>query len=136
MARLSFFNPYSGLKCTTLTSTIPIAPSNTENYLPSDDSNVTNFTVSHYDCEKQQHLRLFDLIYVKQGRKAPSNIQHASVKAQVYVREKAKRIKAYKCVTYAKKDRKICFEGSVRYRRVDRTLWNQRPMPLHVTRNP
>ena len=32
------------------TSSIPITPSDTENYLPSDDPNITNLMVSHYDC--------------------------------------------------------------------------------------
>ena len=73
--------------------------------------------VSHYDCEKQHNLRQFNLLNVKQCTEAPSNIQHASVQARVYVRAKAKRIKAYKCVAYAKKEKKICFQGSVNYRR-------------------
>ena len=89
----------------------------TENYLPSDDSNITNLMVSNYDCAKQHNLRQFNLLNVKQCTKAPSDIKHASVKARVYVRAKAKRIKAFKCVAYAKKERKICFQGSVKYRR-------------------
>ena len=63
--------------------------------------------VSHYDCEKQHNLRLYNILYVKQCTEAPSNIQHASVKAHVYVRAKAIRIKVYKCVAYAKKERKF-----------------------------
>ena len=54
--------------------------------------------VSHYDCEKQHNLRQFNLLNVKQCTEVPSNIQHASVQARVYVRAKAKLIKAYKCV--------------------------------------
>ena len=50
--------------------------------------------VSHYDCEKQQNLRHVIVLNVKQCTEAPSNIQHASVQARVYVRAKAKRIKA------------------------------------------
>ena len=37
----------------TFTSTIPITPPNSEHYLPSDDPNITNLMVSHYDCEKK-----------------------------------------------------------------------------------
>ena len=73
---------------------------------------------------------------MKQCTEAPSNIQHPSVKARVYVRAKAKRIKADKCVAYAKKERKNCFQGSVSYRRVDRTVWNHNTMPLPVTLDP
>ena len=75
--------------------------------------------VSHYDCKKQHNLRQFNIINVKQCTEAPSNIQHARVKARVYVRAKAKRVRAYKCVAYAKKETKSCFQGSIKYRRVD-----------------
>ena len=79
----------------------------TENYLPSDDPNIINLMVSHYDCKKQHNLRQFNPLNVKQCTEALSNIQHASVQARVYVRAKAKRIKAYKCVAYAKKERLV-----------------------------
>ena len=115
---------------------IPITPSDTENYLPSDDPNITNLMVSHYDCAKQHNLRQFNLLNVKQCTEALSDIKHASVKGRVYVRAKAKRIKAFKCVAYAKKERKICFQGSVKYRRVDRTVWNHNTLPLPVTLDP
>ena len=80
--------------------------------------------VSNYDCEKHHNLSQFNLLNVKQCTEAPSNIQHAIVKPRDYVRANAKRIKAYKCVAYVKKERKICFQGSVKCRRVDRTVWN------------
>ena len=114
----------------------PITPSDTENYLPSDDPNITNLMVSHYDLAKQHNLRQFDLLNVKQCTEAPSDIQHANVKARVYVRAKAKRINAFKCVACAKQERKICFQGSVKYRRVDRTVWNHNTLPLPVTLDP
>ena len=118
------------------TFSIPITPSNTENYLPSDDPNITNLMVSHYDCAKQHNLRQFNLLNVKQCTEAPSDIKHASVKARVYVRAKAIRIKAFKCVGYAKKERKTCFQGSVKNRRVDGTVWNHNTIQLPVTLDP
>ena len=118
------------------TFSIPITPSDTENYLQSDDPNITNLMVSHYDCAKQHNLRQSNLLNVKQCTEAPSDIQHASVKARVYVGAKAKRIKFFKDVAYAKKERKICFQGSVKYRRVDRTVWNHNTLPLSVTLDP
>ena len=139
------FKPYTTFYITNLilylhffnsTFSIPITPSDTENYLPSDDPNITNLMVSHYDCAKQHNLRQFNLLNVKQCTEAPSDIKHASVKARVYVRAKTKRIKAFKCVAYAKKERKICFQGSVKYRRVDRTVWNHNTLPLPVTLDP
>ena len=89
--------------------------------------------VPHYDCAKQHNLRQFNLLNVKQCTEAHSDIKHASVKARVHFRAKAKRINAFKCVAYAKKERKICFQGSVEYRRVDRTVWKHNTLPLSVT---
>ena len=120
----------------TFTFSIPITPSDTENYLPSDDPSITNPMVSHYDCAKQHNLRPFNLLNVKQCTEVPSDIKHASVKAGVFVRAKGKRIKAFKCVAHAKNERKICFQGSVKYRRVDRTVWNHNTLPLPVTLDP
>ena len=98
----------------TFNSPIPITPSDTDNYPPSDDPNISNLMVSHCDCEKQHNLRHFYLLNIKRCTEAPSNIKHASAKARGYVRAKAKRIKAFKCVAYAKKEKKICFQGSVK----------------------
>ena len=56
------------------TFSIPITPSDTENYLPSDDPKITNLMVSHYDCAKQLNLRQFNLLNVKQCTEAPSDI--------------------------------------------------------------
>ena len=118
------------------TSSLPKTPPDTENYLPSDDPNITNLIVSHYDCAKQHNLRQFNLPNVIQCTEAPSDIKHASVKVRVYVRAKAKRIKAFKCVAYAKKEKKICFQGSVKHRCVDRTVWNHITLPLPYTLDP
>ena len=112
------------------THTIPIEFTDTDNYLPPDDPNITNFLVSHYDCEKQLNLRQCNLLNVKPCTEAPSNIQHAKVRARVYVRAKAKRVKAFKCEAYAKNERKLCFQGSVKYKHVDQTVWNQ---PQYIT---
>ena len=58
---------------------------------------------SHYDCEKQHNLRQFNLLNVKACTEAPSNLQHAKVKARVYVRASAKRVEAFKYEAHAKK---------------------------------
>ena len=49
----------------TFTFSLPKTPSDTENYLPSDNPNITNLMVSHYDCAKQHNLRQFNLLNVK-----------------------------------------------------------------------
>ena len=92
--------------------------------------------VSHYDCEKQHTFRRFNSLKVKQCTEAPSNIQRANVTGRVCFRAKAKRIKAYKCVAYAKKEKQNLFSSSVKYRRVDRTVWNHNTMALPVTLDP
>ena len=92
------------------TSSIPINPTDDDKYLPSDDPNITNLMVSHYDCEKQHNLRQLNLLNVKQCTEAPFNIQHANIQARVYVRAKAKRIRAFKCEAYAKKNEKFAYK--------------------------
>ena len=153
--KMVFYNPYSGPKYTTTfhyekTSlrskyytlvpaftyyTIPIELTDTVNFLPSDDPNITNLKDSHYDCEKQDNFRHFNL-NVTQCTEALSNIQHANVKALVYFCAEAKFGKVFKCEAYAKKKRKICFQGSLKYRRVDRTVWKHNTMPLFDNLDP
>ena len=115
------------------TSSIPINSTDDDKYIPSDDPKITNLMVSHYDCEKQHNFCQFNLLNVKQCTEAPSNIQHANIQARVYVRAKTKRIRAFKWEAYAKKERKVCFQGNVIFRRVDRTVWNHNTMPLPIT---
>ena len=114
--------------------TIPIELTDTDKYLPPNDPMITSLMVFHYDCEKQ--LRQFNLLNVKPCTEAPSNFQHAKVRARVYFRAKTKRVKSFKCEVYAKKERKICFQGSVNYRRVHRTVWNHNTLPLPITLDP
>ena len=65
-----------------------------------------------------------------------SIIQHAKVRAGVHVRAEANRVKVFKCEAYAKKERKTCFQGPVKYRRVDRTVWNHNTLPFPITLDP
>ena len=81
---------------------VPIGLTDTDNYLPPDDPNITKFMVFHYDCEKQHNLRQFSLLNAKPSTEAPPNIQHAKVRARVYVLAKAKQ-------NYATKERKKLF---------------------------
>ena len=87
----------------TFTFSLPITPSDTKNYLPSHDPNITHLMVSHYDCAKQHNFRQFTLLNVKQCTEAPSDIKHASVKARVFVRANAKGIKAFNASLMPKK---------------------------------
>ena len=127
--KLLLFNKYTSITYILLfhiiiyfTFSIPITPTDKQ-YLPFDNPNITNFMVSRYDCAKQHNLRQFNLLNVKQCTEAPSNIQHANVRA-------------FKCEAYAKKEQKVCFQSNVKYRRVERTVWNHNTMPLPTTLDP
>ena len=52
----------------------------------------------------------------------------------VYMSEQ--RLNASKLLNVLLMQRKICFQGSVKYRRVDRTVWNHNTLPLLVTLDP
>ena len=117
-------------------SSIPINPTDDDKYLPSDDPNITNLMVSHYDCEKQHNFRQFNILNVKQCTEAPSNIQHANIQARVYVRAKTKRIRAFKCEAYAKKKNEKFASKVMLNIDVLTTVWNHNTMPLPITLDP
>ena len=115
-SEIVFCNPYSRHKYTTsfyhnitppwknilpysLNSThgIAIELTDTDSYLRFEGPNITIPMFSHYDCAKQPNFRRFTFLTVKQCTEDPSNIQHANINARVYVRAKAKRVKALKC---------------------------------------
>ena len=81
---------------------------------PSDDPNITNRMVSHYDCAKQHNLRQFNLLNVKQCTEAPSDIKHASVKARVCVRAMANALKLLNVLLGDSSNRRI-FKASNTY---------------------
>ena len=82
--------------------------------------------VYHYDCAKQNNLRQFSLINVEPCKQAPSDIQHTKTQATVYVRAKAKRIKAFKCEAYIKTEKVWCSQTFTSSRRYDRLQWGQK----------
>ena len=90
--------------------------------------------VSHSDYEKYHNLRQFNLLNVKQCTEVPSNIQHSNAQARVYVRAETKRVKIVICLAFAKK--KKSFRSSIKYRRIDSTVWNYNTMPPPVTLHP
>ena len=72
-----------------------------------------NPIVSHYRCEMQHNLCQFNVLNVKQCTDAPSQTKHANVRAKVYVRAKTKRIEAFTCKAYAKKENN-CFKARLK----------------------
>ena len=92
--------------------------------------------VSHYDCAKQNNLRQFSLLNVEPCKQAPSDIQHTKTQARVYVRAKAKRIKAFKCEAYIKTEKVWCLQTFSSSRRYDRLQWEQYALELPKTLAP
>ena len=90
------------------------------NHISDQDPNILNLMVSHYDCAKQNYLRQFSLLNVEPCKQAPSDIQHTKTQATVYVRAKAKRIKAFKCEAYIKTEKVWCSQIFTSSRRYDR----------------
>ena len=115
----------------TNTTSVPKADTtNPENHISPQDPNILNFMVSHYDCAKQNNLRQFSLLNVELCKQAPSDIQHTKTQATVYVRAKAKRIKAFKCEAYIKTEKVWCSQPFSSSRRYDRLQWGQNTLEL------
>ena len=90
------------------TSVPKVDTTNPENYISEQGPNILNIMVSHCDCAKQNYLRQFSLLNVEPCKQAPSDIQHTKTQATVYVRAKAKRIKAFNCEAYVKTEKVWC----------------------------
>ena len=86
--------------------------------------------VSHYDCAKQNNLRQFSLLNVEQCKQTPSDLQHTKTQATVYVRAKAKRIKAFKCEAYIKTEKVWCSQTFTSSRRYGGLQWGQNTLEL------
>ena len=84
------------------TSVPEVDTTNPENHISEQDPKILNLMVSQYDCAKQNNLGKLSLLNVVPCKQAPSDIQHTRTQATVYVRAKAKRIKAFKCEAYKK----------------------------------
>ena len=101
------------------------------------DPNISQLLVSHYDCTHQNNLRQFSLTRVQQCSQAPSALEYTRVIASVYVRAKAKRLKAWICEAKIKKERFMCSQTNVKYRRQDRTDYHlntiERPFTIDPT---
>ena len=117
---------------TTISSPVP-----TNNDIVADtDPNISQLLVSHYDCSKQHNLRQFSLTRVEQCSQAPSSLEYTRVIASVYVRAKAKRLKAWTCEAYIKKERYVCSQTNIKYRRQDRTDYHMNTMERPFTLDP
>ena len=105
------------------TSVPKVDKTNPENHISEQDPNILNFMVSHYDCAKQNNSRQFSLLNVEPCKQAPSDIQHTKTQATLYVRAKAKRIKAFKCEAYIKTEKVWCSQTFTSSRRYDMIVY-------------
>ena len=116
------------------TTSVPKADTtNPENHISPQDPNILNLMVSHYDCAKQNNLRQFSLLNVEPCKQAPSDIQHTKTQATVYVRAKAKRIKAFRCEAYIKTEKVWCYQTFSSSRRYNRLQWGQNTIEIQKT---
>ena len=118
------------------TSVPKVDTTNSENQISEHDPYILNLMVSSYDCAKQNNLKQFSLLNVEPCKQAPSDIQHTKTQATVYVRAKAKRIKAFKSEAYIKTEKDWClqtFSSSTQY---DRLQWEQNTLELPKNLDP
>ena len=114
----------------TSTSVPKVDTANPKNRISKQDPNFLNLMVFHYDCAKQNILRQFSLLNVEPCKQAPSDIQHTKTQATVYVRAKAKRIKAFKCEAYTKTEKAWCSQTFSFSRQYDRLQLGQNTLEL------
>ena len=79
---------------------------------------------------KQNNLRQFSSLNVEPCKQAPSDIQHTKTQATVYVRAKAKRIKALKGEAYKKTEKVWCSQTFSSSKWYDRLQWGQNTLEL------
>ena len=103
----------------------------TDNYLPSGDPNITNLMVSHYDCEKQHSLRQFILLNVKPCTEALKTFNMLKFEPEFMFKLKLNELKLLNVKLTLRS-----FQGSVKYRRVDQTVRNHKALPLPITLDP
>ena len=101
-----------------------------DNFVSPDDLRITKLLASHYDCSKQYNLRQFSLTRVQECNQAPSEIEHSRVLVSVYIKAKAKRIKAFRCVARVQKSRAYCAQGGRKYFHHDRKDWYTNAMTI------
>ena len=77
--------------------------SSTSDHVDPNDPHIPDLLVSHYDCSKQHNLRQFSLTRVQPCVQAPSAFESTRAIVNVFVRAKAKRLKAWTCEAYVKR---------------------------------
>ena len=71
--------------------------SSTSDHVDPNDPHNSDLLVSHYGCSKQHNLQQFSLTRVQPCVQAPSAFESTRAIVNVFVRAKAKRLKAWTC---------------------------------------
>ena len=100
------------------------------------DPHISDLLVSHYDCSKQHNLRQFSLTRVQSCSQAPSSFESTRAIVNVFVRAKAKRLKACTCEAYVKREKFVSAQSDYKYRRHDGTENHQNTMDCPRTLDP
>ena len=74
---------------------------------------------------QNKYLNKICSLNVEPCKQAPSDVQHTKTQATVYVRAKAKRIKAFKCEANIKTEKVWCSQTFSSSRRYHRLQWEQ-----------
>ena len=102
----------------------PSDRTDTDNYHPPDDPKITNLLISRYDCEKQYNLRQFSLLNLKPFSEALQTFNMLKFEPEFLFELKLNALKLLNVKLTPRRKEIYCFQGSVKYRRVDRTIWN------------
>ena len=126
------FNPFL-----ILLTFLCLCNSTTKNIVEPNDPQISDLLVSHYNCSKRKHFRQFSLTRDQTCEQAPSSLDDTRVIADVYVRAKAKRLTAWICEAYTKRERFVSAQSDYKYRRHDHADYSintmERPLPLDPT---
>ena len=93
------------------------------------DPHISDLLVIHYDCSKQHNLRQFSLTRVQPCAQAPFAFESTRAIVNVFVRAKAKRLRAWTCEAYVKREKFVCAQSDYKYRSmivmiITKILWN------------
>ena len=108
-----------------LSSLLLVVSQNTpsSDHVDPNDPHISDLLVSHYDCSKP-------------CVQAPSAFETTRAIVNVFVRAKAKRLRAWTCEAYVKREKFVCAQSDYKYRRHDRTDYHQNTMERPRTLDP
>ena len=108
-----------------------VTTNTSEKLIHLEDRRITDFLATSYDCSKQYNLRQFNLTRVQNCTQVLSETEYTKTLASVFIKSKAKRIKASRCSATIRKTRVFCAQGAYdKYYRHSRMDWHAKSMNL------